>query len=414
MNEVNILPKEMDASRPDSKPSKRYVENILIMQGGGSLGAFGCGVFNALIKRNIRIDIAAGTSIGAINAAIIVGSKNDHPERALEDFWHELAEDTSSIVPDILFMDYDRDIRSYVPRKISSASANAALFGLPKMFIPRWLELEIDNKNKEGIFDPRTWTYLYDHLPLAKTLDRYIDYKKLNLAANEVEEQKPEVLRLIITAVDVLTAKPLVFDNTRMEIKAKHILASAAYPIYGFHWIEVENGVYAWDGSLLSNTPVREVIYSSPRNDKNIIIVENYPQKIDRLPSNLAEVESRARDILFCDKDMDDIRMSRFITRQIKLIRRLYEVFEKFGPQSGLSENEIAKIKSEYSKLIHNYGAQILSVIRIIRSEIESPQVFKNANYSPRAVQELIIQGETKAAEKLDKLSKGTAFFSEE
>jgi NTE family protein len=311
-------------------------------------------------------------------------------------------------------MDYDRDIRSYVPRKISSASANAALFGLPKMFIPRWLELEIDNKNKEGIFDPRTWTYLYDHLPLAKTLDRYIDYKKLNLAANEVEEQKPEVLRLIITAVDVLTAKPLVFDNTRMEIKAKHILASAAYPIYGFHWIEVENGVYAWDGSLLSNTPVREVIYSSPRNDKNIIIVENYPQKIDRLPSNLAEVESRARDILFCDKDMDDIRMSRFITRQIKLIRRLYQVFEKFGPQSGLSENEIAKIKSEYSKLIHNYGAQILSVIRIIRSEIESPQVFKNANFSPRAVQELIIQGETKAAEKLDKLSKGTAFFYEE
>src|SRR5215831_12899179 len=157
------------------------------------------------------------------------------------------------------------------------------------------------------------WTYLYDHSPLAKTLDKYIDYKKLNLAATRKKEEKPDVLRLIMTAVNVMTAKPLIFDNTKMEIKAKHILASAGYPLYGFHWVEVQDGIYAWDGSLLNNTPIREVIYSSPRNDKNIIIVENYPQKIERLPSNMMEVQSGARDILFCDKDMDDIKMSKFM-----------------------------------------------------------------------------------------------------
>ena len=68
------------------------VENVLVMQGGGSLGAFGCGAFKALVKNNIKIDIAAGTSIGAVNAAIIVGSKSDHPEKDLEDFWIEIAE----------------------------------------------------------------------------------------------------------------------------------------------------------------------------------------------------------------------------------------------------------------------------------------------------------------------------------
>jgi NTE family protein len=375
---------------------------MLIMQGGGSLGAFACGVFKGLVKGNVKIDIAAGTSIGAINAAIIVGSKSDHPEKDLEDFWLELAENNPSIIPDICLIDYDRNTKTYVPKEISSASANAAVFGIPKMFIPRWLKLEDMFKEKEHFFDSRSWTYLYDHSPLAKTLDKYIDYKKLNLAATQ--EELPEVLRLIITAVDVMTARPLIFDNTKMEIKAKHILASAGYPLYGFPWIEVEAGVYAWDGSLLSNTPIREVIYSSPRDDKNIFIVENYPRRIDRLPSNMIEVESRARDILFCDKDMDNIKMSRLITRQIKLIERLYDVFEKFEQQSGLKPHEIANIKSEYNTLVQKYGAKILSVTRIIRSEIESPTILKNANFSPKAVKELIAQGERKAIEKIDQL----------
>src|SRR6478736_8030813 len=72
------------------------IENVLILQGGGSLGAFGCGVFKALANSNIKIDIIAGTSIGGINAAIIAGSKEDHPEKALEQFWLELAEGSSN------------------------------------------------------------------------------------------------------------------------------------------------------------------------------------------------------------------------------------------------------------------------------------------------------------------------------
>lgn len=407
----------------------RPLENVLIMQGGGSLGAFACGVYKALVRKKVKIDIAAGTSIGAVNAAIIVGSKSDHPEKDLEDFWIEIAESSHHIIPDVYVANYDNYTKTYTTKKISAASANAAIFGVPKMFIPRWWwPWNTDNywneRNRTGegdehstffsysYFDPRSWTYLYDHSPLEKTLDKYIDYKKLNLAGTKKES--PEVLRLIITAVDVLTSRPLIFDSTKMEIKAKHILASSGYPIYGFPWIRIEDrdnaddkgstdGIFAWDGSLLSNTPVREVLNMSPRNDKNIFIVENYPRKVHRLPSNMAEVESRAKDILFSDKNMETIRMSRLITRQIQLIKRLYDIFEtdKIIDKSKLDADEVKEIESEYTKLIENYGARIFSVVRIVRSETESPTILQNADFSTSKVKELISQGETKTIEEL-------------
>ena len=401
-----------EQSHPRHKKS-RNIENVLVLQGGGSLGAFACGVFKALVKKNIRIDIAAGTSIGAVNAAIIVGSKSDHPEKDLEDFWIEIAESNPMLIADTFTFEYDAAARKYITKKISSASANAAIFGVPKMFVPRWNwwnwdknmllkgeaeQGKMQQQQSQYFFDPGSWTYLYDHSPLAKTLDKYIDYKKLNLAATK--EELPEVLHLIITAVDVMTSKPLVFDNTKMEIKSKHILASSGYPIYGFPWVEVEDSVYAWDGSLLSNTPVREVLSVSPRDDKNIFIVENYTRNTHRLPTNMAEVESRAKDIIFCDKNMDNIKMSKLITRHIQLIESLYEVFEKFD-QSKLDPEVVKKIKTEYNTLIDNYGAEIRSVTRVIRSEIESPSILQNADFSPKTIKELISQGERKTMEKL-------------
>ena len=414
---------------------KRQIENVLIMQGGGSLGAFACGVYKALAEKNIRIDIAAGTSIGAVNAAIIAGSKSDHPEKDLEEFWIEVSESNYHIIPDIIVPEYDKSSNTYTTKKISSASANAAIFGVPKMFVPRWsswlyvddfrkeqgLPIEENKKAINPFFDVSSWTYVYDHSPLARTLEKYIDYKKLNHTG---QLRGSSHIRLIMTAVDVLTAKPLIFDSTKMEIKAKHILASSGYPVYGFPWIKIEDnnksdetkkeGAYAWDGSLLSNTPVREVLSMSPRNDKNFFVVENYPRKVKRLPSNMAEVESRAKDIIFSDKNMDTIKMSRLITRQIRLIERLYKIFDS-GDDAILSKFdpvETKEIKSEYNKLIENYGARILSVTRIVRSEIESPTTLQNADFSTNMVTKLISQGESKTFQELDSCEKDRYDFN--
>jgi NTE family protein len=115
----------------------------------------------------------------------------------------------------------------------------------------------------------------------------------------------------------------------------------------------------------------------------------------------MAEVESRAKDILFCDKNMDNIKMSRLVTRQIQLIERLYEVFDKFVDQSKLDSKEVKKIKEEYNMLIENYGAVIKSVTRIVRTELESPSILQNADFSLKTIKELIAQGERKTLEEL-------------
>src|SRR5918912_2687606 len=168
----------------DSHPrhiESRDVENVLVLQGGGSLGALACGVFKALVKKDVRIDIVAGTSIGAVNAAIIVGSKSDHPEKELENFWIEIAESSPNIIPDVFVLDYDKNAKRYISKKISAASANAAIFGVPKMFTPLWFRWDHwrhdeDENNKTSdsnkaeqfehyydILNPRNWTYFYDH-----------------------------------------------------------------------------------------------------------------------------------------------------------------------------------------------------------------------------------------------------------
>lgn len=232
------------------------------MQGGGSLGAFSCGVFKALVRENVKIDMVAGTSIGAINAAIIAGSKSDHPETDLEDFWIELAEINYEFIPDTFSFFYDFQKRAFDYKKVPSASINASTFGVPKMFLPRWNPVYMF-KDKE-YFTPQKWTFFYDHTPLIKTLKKYIDYRKLSPETNK--KRVDGAIRLIVTSVNVLTAEPIIFDSAKMPIKAKHLLSSSGYPNYGFPWTEVENGVFAWDGSLLSNTPVREVITASPKN----------------------------------------------------------------------------------------------------------------------------------------------------
>jgi NTE family protein len=235
---------------------------------------------------------------------------------------------------------------------------------------------------------------MYDHSPLAKTLEKYVDYDKLT-----PYYVSKGGARLVITCVNVLTAEPIVFDSGKMNIHAKHLLASSAYPNYGFSWVEVQDEVFGWDGALTSNTPLREVMDASPRNDKHVYIVENYPRIRARLPQNRIEVADRARDITFSDKTSYDIETSHKMTRMIELVEHIYDIFEKSISSSGnnkstLEREEVEFIRNDYAELIESHGAEILSVTRITRNELESPYLLKNADFSSSTVRELIAQGE--------------------
>lgn len=386
------------------------IENVLILQGGGSLGAFACGVFKALVKNDIKIDIVAGTSIGGANASIIASSKEDNPENALEQFWLELAEGdiNSNSYPFMNWSlygltnsltsvaDYTRNIHSSEIKSISSFY-KSAFFGNKKVFIPRW-NPQYALSDPE-YFNPNKWTYLYDHSPLIKTLEKYVDFNKLQPNGNPNS-------RLIITAVNVLTAEPLAFDSSKQQITSKHLLATTAYPKYYFQWVEVEEGVYAWDGSLLSNTPLREVIDASPIKNKRIFLVENYPKNIDNLPANLFEVEHRTRDILFSDKTMHNIKMSKAFTVYLKLINDLYNMLENnFNSQNKEDIRNFERIRKRYKRISENHGAEIKKTYYITREEKDS-NLYENAEFSVEVIKNSIKDGELQTNKVINQMSK--------
>ena len=393
------------------------IENVLILQGGGSLGAFGCGVIKGLANNNIKMDIIAGTSIGGINAAIVAGSKDEkHPERMLEQFWLEISDSFIDIEkPPFGFLSqfveqalspYPFDPHSSPSQPSENKENNlitankkyhqkirniqsfysSAMFGNDKFFKPRWAS---ENALSDpDYFDPIKWTYMYDHSPLVKTLEKYIDYGKLQPGGN------PNT-RLILTAVNILTAEPLTFDSSKQQITPKHILATSSYPLYNFRWIEVDEGVYAWDGSLLSNTPLREVLEASPIKNKRIFLVENYPKKVDTLPENIPEIYHRARDIIFSDKTEHNIKMSKVITKYLRYIDELYQIIEKFTDTSKIEKKQLKKIQSKYKKYKQEHGAEIKDIFYVTRDET-NPHIFENADFYPESIKNSIAEGETK------------------
>jgi NTE family protein len=385
-------------------PDNALVENVLVLQGGGSLGAFGCGVFKALRKNKIKLDIIAGTSIGGVNAALIAGSKEeDHPELALEQFWIEIAENSVDLnfpIPEWVAENNPTAFPLAATNLSSQTNAHqnlqfksllsfysSAFYGNDKMFVPRWRpEYSLTDPQ---YFTPWKWTYLYDHSPLLRTLEKYIDYSKIQSNA------KSNSPRLIITAVNVLTAEPLTFDSSEMQITPRHLLATSGYPLYSFPWVEVEEGVYAWDGSLLSNTPLREVIDASPIIDKHIFLVENYPKTIDHLPQNLSEVFHRARDIIFSDKTLHNVKMSKVITQYLSYIEELYDIFQENVDLAKLDKEVVNKIERKYKKIKEDHGSEIKSIHYIIREE-KHPHIYENADFSVKTIKESINDGELK------------------
>jgi NTE family protein len=321
---------------------------------------------------------------------------------ALEEFWLELAENAVDLAPPWHPVPDGAGSGSYYSQYYQQASMSlrhaltfysSAAYGNGMMFLPRWLP-EYAAKDPQYL-RPDRWTYIYDHSILASTLEKYVDYEKLR------PEGSPNA-RLIITAVNVLTAEPLTFDSTRQPITVKHLLGTSGYPLYGFPWVEVEKGVYAWDGSLLSNTPLREAIDAAPVTNKRVFIVENYPKKIDRLPQNLPEVYHRARDIMFSDKTAHGIKMSKAITRYLQFIEELYEIIENNVDAGKVDRQKMDSIHRKYHRMLKEHGAEIKKIAYITREE-RFPYLYENTDFSPEGIKNLIKEGESKTEQALQK-----------
>ena len=355
------------------------IENVLVLQGGGSLGAYECGVYRTLHKRSIHFDVIAGTSIGALNAAIIVGSKSGDSIQDLEDFWLGIGNNfVPSTIPD--------NIRP------SLSVLYGSIYGNRNVFEPKWIF------PYQAIYYYLNSPYLYDLLPLKNILSRYIDFTKLT---NNNNGESP-VPRLIITATDIQNSESVTFDTRNAKIDLEHIISCISYPFYGLSWVQ-KDGKYLWDGSLQSNTPLREVIDASPKNDKDVYIVNLFPRKHHDLPTNMFETWHRARDIIHTDKTMHNIKMSEVISRYIRLLEDMHKIITSSSDENAKSKFRKSSEK-EYHKLVQQRGAIIRNIVRIERSE-DTHFLFEDADFSLGTIKHLIKQGEQDADDALKKYS---------
>jgi NTE family protein len=284
----------MNSIEPTGTPAT--AKRVLVLQGGGALGSYQAGAYQALCHFDFEPAWVAGISIGAINAAIIAGNAPEKRVARLKEFW----EMVSSPVPWNPIAKGDRS-RSLFNE---TSAALIATFGVPGFFQPRFPPAPLWPQGS-----PQSLSY-YDTAPLRKTLEHLVDFDRINDLKT----------RLSVGAVNVTTGNFCYFDNVEFKklgkkIGPEHIMASGALPP-GFPSVEIE-GEHYWDGGISSNTPLDYVLDEDVTDDLLIFQVDLFSAR-GNLPSSLLEAAEREKDIRFSSRT----RMNTDKNKQVHDARR--------------------------------------------------------------------------------------------
>jgi NTE family protein len=246
----------------------------LVLQGGGALGAYQAGVYEALLESDNQLDWVAGVSIGAINAALIAGNAPDQRVARLREFWTEVSSGPAQNMP-----------QQWGDRALLNqwSAASAALVGIPGFFRPRG-----DPALLLGGAAPLL-SY-YDTAPLRATLERLVDFDRINRRE----------MRLSVGAVNVRSGNSVYFDNTQHAIGVEHIMASGALPP-GFPPIHIGGQDY-WDGGILTNTPLHHVLDNFPRSRRLVVLQVDLFSAAGPMPRTLSEAVERQKDITYSSR----------------------------------------------------------------------------------------------------------------
>jgi NTE family protein len=285
-----------DHPQPDAATTPADACRVLVLQGGGALGSYQAGAFQALCRNDFDPEWVAGISIGAINAAIIAGNEADKRVDRLKEFW----EMVSAPVPWNPVIKGDRSRAVFN----ETSAAIIATFGVPGFFTPR-----IPPAPLWPAGSAQSLSY-YDTSPLKKTLERLVDFDRIN-------DLK---CRLSVGAVGVTSGNFRYFDNVEFkrlgkQIGPEHIMASGALPP-GFPAVMIE-GEYYWDGGIASNTPLDYVLDAETDRDLLIFQVDLFSAR-GPVPETLLEAAEREKDIRFSSRT----RMNTDKNRQIHNARR--------------------------------------------------------------------------------------------
>ncbi|HYW64571.1 MAG TPA: patatin-like phospholipase family protein [Bradyrhizobium sp.] len=254
---------------------------VLVLQGGGALGAYQVGAFEALCARQFAPQWVAGISIGAINAALIAGNTLENRHRRLNEFWEKASSQASwPALPFFQAHGSETAVNEWNAGLIMIA-------GVPGFFKPRFPPLPFQPA------DDLASLSFYDTSPLRETLEQMVDFDLIN---------SKQGVRISVGAVNVATGEQVYFDNKGdmpVTIGPEHIMASAALPP-GFPAVRIGNE-YFWDGGLISNTPLDHVLKHKGCDNLLVFQLDLFSAK-GVLPTSLGEIAEREKDIRFASR----------------------------------------------------------------------------------------------------------------
>ncbi len=283
----------------------------LLLQGGGALGAYQAGVYEALHEARLEPDWIAGVSIGSINAALIAGNPPERRLDALHEFWRTVTQ---------------RPVWGFLPdgdqgRRLHNmwSSAMTAMLGQPGFFAPNPVLPWLRPRGSAGA------TAFYDVAPLRETLDRLVDFGRINDGA----------VRFAVGAVDVATGNFAYFDNSEAPIVLDHVIASGALPP-ALPMTQIGNDYY-WDGGLVSNTPLQHLLDHIDGENALVFQVDLFSAR-GAIPRDLPEAMARAKDIQYSSRTRLTTDYYRAAHMQRVQLKRLLQKLD----DADLSEEERA------------------------------------------------------------------------
>lgn len=315
-----------NVQRAKSSPPFNCV--ALLLQGGGALGAYQGGVYQALAEANLHPDWVAGISIGAINAAIIAGNPPEKRVERLRMFWERITANPLGAWTDPWLADDPALTGDAAHGLLDQFSAFQALVaGTPGFFKPRF--------PPPWLFPPGVpeSTSFYDTAALKRTLESLVDFDRINSKA----------IRFSIGSVNVRTGNFVYFDTETHTIRPEHILASGALPP-GFPAIEID-GEHYWDGGLVSNAPLQWVVDSEPRQDMLAFQVDLWSSR-GEFPRDLTDVAVRQKEIQYSSR-------TRASTDRLKNMQKIRSALAALlgNAPDGLCTAAEGKILAEFADL---------------------------------------------------------------
>ena len=324
---------------------RAHGQQVLVLQGGGALGAYQVGVYQALNEAGIEPDWVIGTSIGAINAAIIAGSPVGERMERLAEFWRRV--------------EHGHAFESLLPPSLSTMWRNAATImgGHPTFFSPNPLAFSSAHlplgPEEAGYFSVE---------PMRETLADLIDFDRINGGG----------MRLTVGASNVTTSEMVYFDSRDMPLDLRHVMASGALPP-AFPAVRIDGELY-WDGGILSNTPVEVVFDDNPRRDSMVYAVHIWNSHGPE-PQSIWEVMNRQKDVQYSSRSASHIKRQ----RQLHRLRHVITELSNMLPPDKRQSQEASELAS--------YGCPTrMHVIRLLAPVLDYEDHSKDIDFSPGGI----------------------------